>query len=118
MYRVKVSIVKNGLITTLISPKDASITSDGSSSSSQLSWFPLKLHGKDKEGSQAIFSRLLLLAKDDESRGWLVVELKEENSGKLLVRSLLSVLRRAEIVGGEQEGAESREDTVEERLES
>lgn len=42
---------------------------------------------------------------------------KEENRGKLLVRSLFSVLRRAEIGEGEQEEEERREDTVEDRLE-
>lgn len=46
-----------------------------------------------------------------------MVAVKEENSGKLPVRRLLSVLRRAELGEGEQEEAERREDTVEERLE-
>lgn len=41
---------------------------------------------------------------------------KEENRGKLLVRSLFSVLRRAETGDGEQEESERREDTVEDRL--
>lgn len=103
--------------TTLISPKDASITLDVSSSSSHLSWSPLRLHSKDEEGSQTVFSRALLLAKDVESRELLVVAVKEGNSGELLVRRLFSVLRRVEIGEGEQEEAERREDTVEERLE-
>lgn len=58
-----------------------------------------------------------MLAKDVENRELLVVAVKEENSGKLPVRRLLSVLRRAELGEGEQEGAERREDTVEERQE-
>lgn len=64
-----------------------------------------------------LFSRELLLVKDVESRELLVVAVKEENRGELLVRSLFSVLRRAEIGEGEQEESERREDTVEDRLE-
>lgn len=42
---------------------------------------------------------------------------KEESRGKLLVRNLFSVLRRAELGEAEQREAESREDTVEDRRE-
>lgn len=116
MSNVSVVKQKKSLFTTLISPKDISITLL-SSSSSHLSWLPPRLHSEDEEGSQVVFSRVLLLTKDVDSRELLVAPLKEENSGKLLVRRLLSVLRRAEIGEGEQEEPERREDTVEEKRE-
>lgn len=59
----------------------------------------------------------VLLAKDVESRESAVTAVKEENRGKLLVRSLFSVLRRAEVGEAEQGEEERREDTVEDRLE-
>lgn len=64
-----------------------------------------------------MFLSKVLLAKDVGSRESLVTAVKEENRGKLLARSLFSVLRRAEAREGEQGEADRRVDIVEDRLE-